>query len=250
METRGSVRGTFSLVKGEASSLYGGKDPRDMPIYSIVDAARYLGIPAVTLGTWIHGRSYPTTRGRRSSDRIIETPGKGGTLSWTNLAEAHVLGALRRYHKVSMPSIRRALRYVKREYGWEHPLIEAGFKTDGVNLFVDEIGPLVNASKEGQTAIRDSLSAYLERLDWAPGEGLATRLFPFVRQHDPRDPKLVLIDARRSFGRPVIAGTGIPTSSIADRFFAGDSPEDLAKDFALTEAQVLEAVRYERRAAA
>jgi uncharacterized protein (DUF433 family) len=234
----------------KASSLYGGKDPRDMPIYGIVDAARYLRIPAVTLGTWVHGRSYPTTQGRRSSDRIIETPGNGGTLSWTNLAEAHVLSALRRYHKVSMANIRRALGYVKRQYGWKHPLIEAGFKTDGVNLFVEEVGALVNVSEQGQVAIRESLSAYLERLDWAKGDKLATSLFPFVRQHDPSEPKLVLIDPRRSFGRPVIVGTTIPTSAVADRFFAGDSPEHLAKDFRLTEDQVLEAIRYERRAAA
>lgn len=237
-------------MKTKVSSLYGGKDPRDMPIYGIVDAARYLRIPAVTLGTWVHGRSYPTTGGRRSSDRIIETPGNGSTLSWTNLAEAHVLSALRRYHKVSMPSIRRALGFVTREYGWKHPLIEAGFKTDGVNLFVEEVGTLVNASKEGQTAIRESLSAYLERLYWDKGDDLATSLFPFVRQHDPSEPKLVLIDPRRSFGRPVIVGTAIPTSAVADRFFAGDSPEHLAKDFRLTEDQVLEAIRYERRAAA
>ena len=234
----------------KAFSLYGGKDPRDMPIYGIVDAARYLRIPTVTLATWIHGRAYTTTSGRRSSDRLIETPGNGSTLSWTNLAEAHVLGALRRYHKVSMPSIRRALGYVKRQYGWKHPLIEAGFKTDGVNLFVEEVGTLVNASKEGQTAIRDALSAYLERLSWDKRDRLATSLFPFVRQHDPNEPKFVLIDPRRSFGRPVIAGTAIPTSAIADRFFAGDSPEHLAKDFRLNEDQILEAVRYERRAAA
>jgi uncharacterized protein (DUF433 family) len=171
-------------------------------------------------------------------------------MSWTNLAEAHVLSALRRHHKVSMPSIRRALGYVKREYRWRHPLIEAGFKTDGVNLFVEEVGTLVNASEEGQTAIRESLAAYLERLVWNRGDSLASSLFPFVRQHDPREPKHVLIDPRRSFGRPVIAGTGVPTSAVADRFFAGESPEHLAVDFRLTEDQVLEAVRYERRAAA
>ncbi len=60
METRRSARGSFASVKVKASSLYGGKDPRDMPIYGIVDAAHYLRIPAVTLGTWVHGRSYPT----------------------------------------------------------------------------------------------------------------------------------------------------------------------------------------------
>jgi uncharacterized protein (DUF433 family) len=87
---------------------------------------------------------------------------------------------------------------------------------------------------------------------WCARAGFGSRLGenPFVRQHDPSEPKHVLIDPRRSFGRPVIAGTGIPTSAVADRFFAGESPEHLAHDFRLTPDQVLEAVRYERRAAA
>jgi uncharacterized protein (DUF433 family) len=48
-----------------------------------------------------------------------------------------------------------------------------------------------------------------------------------------------------SFGRPVITGTGIPVSSIYERYKAGDSVVDLAQDFRLEISAVEEAIRCE-----
>ena len=175
-------------------------------------------------------------------------PDGGPTLSWSNLAEAHVLAALRRLHGIPMRNIRSALEFVEKRYGWEHPLIQAGFRTDGVQLFVEELGKTINASQRGQLAI--DLALRLDRLEWEEGSGLATVLFPFVARRGENEPKHVVIDPRRSFGRPVIAGSGVPTEAIAERFLAGDSPEHLAGDFRLSMESVLEAIRYESRAAA
>ena len=80
--------------------------------------------------------------------------------------------------------------------------------------------------------------------------GLALRLFPFVRSDDEAEqPKLVVIDPRIAFGRPVIDGTGIPVEDIAERFLAGESAEALAKDFRVEQEMVEEAVRAARAAA-
>jgi uncharacterized protein (DUF433 family) len=48
-----------------------------------------------------------------------------------------------------------------------------------------------------------------------------------------------------SFGRPVITGTGIPVSSIYERYKAGDSVADLAQDFRLEIRAIEEAIRCE-----
>jgi uncharacterized protein (DUF433 family) len=47
------------------------------------------------------------------------------------------------------------------------------------------------------------------------------------------------------FGRPVLAGTGIPTSEIADRFRAGDTIKHLAQDFSVRRDQIETALRWE-----
>jgi uncharacterized protein (DUF433 family) len=48
-----------------------------------------------------------------------------------------------------------------------------------------------------------------------------------------------------SFGRPVIDGTGIPVSSIYERYKAGDSVADLGRDFRLEIGAIEEAIRCE-----
>jgi len=45
----------------------------------------------------------------------------------------------------------------------------------------------------------------------------------------------------------VIVGTRIPTKAIFDRWTAGDSIEDLAKDFARPSMEVEEAIRREQQ---
>jgi len=54
-----------------------------------------------------------------------------------------------------------------------------------------------------------------------------------------------VIDPRVAFGRPVIAGSGIPTAEVAERFNAGESINDLARDYERAPADIEEAIRCE-----
>jgi uncharacterized protein (DUF433 family) len=53
----------------------------------------------------------------------------------------------------------------------------------------------------------------------------------------------VIIDPRVSFGRPVLAGTGVPIDNLVERLNAGDTVEDLADDYGLTPDVVRDAIR-------
>lgn len=56
---------------------------------------------------------------------------------------------------------------------------------------------------------------------------------------------MFVIDPRISFGRPIVAGSGIPTSAIVQRYLAGEGYEHLANDYRLGVEQIQEAVRCE-----
>jgi uncharacterized protein (DUF433 family) len=58
-------------------------------------------------------------------------------------------------------------------------------------------------------------------------------------------PCTVVIDPRVSFGRPVVAGTGIPTAVLAEQFKAGDSVQLLAKEYRAEEEAIWDAIRCE-----
>lgn len=143
--------------------------------------------------------------------------------------------------------MRKAIRYVQREIGVERPLIHAKFQTDGVNLFVDQWGKLVNASMDGQVAMRGALESSLKRVDW-DRDGIAVRLFPLVRAIEPQ-PKSIVIDPERGFGRPTLAGRGIRVDIVVERYRAGESPADLAADYRVDVEVIDDAVRSELREA-
>jgi uncharacterized protein (DUF433 family) len=215
-------------------------DPREVPAYTIPEAAHYLCIPVATLRAWVLGQ-----RGKHNFKQVIDLSfPESRLLSFFNLAEAHVLRSLRTVHFVKLPLIRKALRFVKREFGWERPLIQQKFKTDGVHLFVEKLGKLVVASEEGQQVIREVMT-HLDRLEW--DGSLAARLYPFTRSNPENAPKSVIIDPRFSFGRPVLKDARITTAIIAERYKAGESVQSLADDYGCSHLDVEEGIRCELR---
>ena len=202
------------------------------------EAAHYLNLPPTTLRAWCLGQ-----RGFRA---VIRLDGKSPwALSFLNLVEAHVLAAIRREHKVSLPAVRKALKYVQDHLNLNRPLVQAAFETDGVSLFVERLGQLINASQEGQTAMREILQAHLRRIE-RDGKGLPIKLFLFTRRAGTAQaPSPIVVDPRISFGRPVLVGRSVPTAVLADRFKAGDSLRELAEDYEAPSEAIEEAIRCE-----
>ncbi|WP_204141260.1 DUF433 domain-containing protein [Halomicronema sp. CCY15110] len=227
------------------TDLYRGRDPRDIPTYTIPDAARYLRIPAGTVRSWTVGRSYPVTEGKRFFEPLIAVPQQTPRLlSFTNLIEIHVLRAIRKHHKIQLDKVRTALDFLEAQLNVTHPLAHEEFRTDGISLFIDRYGTLINASAQGQTQLKAVLTQHLERIE-PDDSGLAIKLYPFTRSDEAHNPRIVVIDPRIAFGRLVIDGTGIPTSIIAERYKAGDSLQDLTEDYDCDLSQIEEAIRCE-----
>lgn len=226
---------------------------RRTPAYSFAEAAHYLDLPRSTLRAWCLGQDYAYKGRRRRFEPPIQLDGrKGEGLSFLNLVEAHVLGAIRRVHGVPLPTVRRALVYVSRTLGIDRPLAHTQFETNGVDLFVEELGRLINASRGGQTEMATMLRAHLRRVE-RDDAGIPTKLFLFTRrQADADAPMPVEVDPRVAFGRPVLRGRAVPTAVLADRFKAGDTLLELAGDYDVPPNVIEEAIRCEldRRAAA
>ena len=143
------------MMKRTERDPYRGRDPRQIPAYTLFDAARYLHVPARTIQNWACGYPYATkARGRQRTQPLIEAEGGGAhDFSFFNLVELHVLAALRREHGVHMLNIRRAIDYLKKQLESPRPLINEEMVTDGTDIFVSKLGSLINASKHGQLAM-------------------------------------------------------------------------------------------------
>jgi uncharacterized protein (DUF433 family) len=91
------------------------------------------------------------------------------------------------------------------------------------------------------------MELYLERVERDP-RGLF-KLYPFVMERTPNEPRLIQINPAVGFGKPVIAGTGISTAVVASRFNARESIDDLASEYGVKLRQIEEAIRWEQRTA-
>lgn len=218
---------------------------RELPNYRIPEAARYLGIPASTVRWWTLGQRYRTTAGLKMSKPVIVVPQHAPPLlSFINLVELHVLDGIRHQYQIPLPKVRAAVEYVVRQFSSRHPLAHEQFETDGVSLLIRKFDSLIDASERGQLAMTEILKEHLQRIE-RDDEGLAVRLYPFTRHHHVQNPKLILIDPRIAFGRPVLAGTGIATSTVAERYKAGESIAALVDDYGRQPEEIEEAVRCE-----
>lgn len=204
--------------------------------YGVPEAAVYLKVPYNTLRYWLTGF------GKRPP--IVEPVETNPVrLSFMNLLECHVLAGMRKIYDLKLPKVRAALIKVGKDFPQPHPLVNETFLTDRKDLFIERVGKIINVSQQGQYGM-NFYHLHLQRIEVDP-KGVF-RFFPFVVQPRPNEPKSIEINPMVSFGKPVIAGTGIATAIIASRFNARESISDLAREYDRPPQQIEEAIRWER----
>ncbi|HYM61835.1 MAG TPA: DUF433 domain-containing protein [Thermoanaerobaculia bacterium] len=229
-------------------SIYGGRDPREIPAYSFADAGRLLTVNPSTIRNWAkgHPRFLP----------VLTIPAKvpNDAVSFFNLIEIFVLDELRRRHRFSLQRLRPYIAYMRGAFpGAAYPLAQVDLFVSNNELFGRfERRPLVNISRGGQLGLEEVLRDLLQRVEKGPtGEGIV-KLYPFItKRRLPDSPPVVEVKPRVSFGRPVVRGTGVPTAVVAQRFDAGESIAKLAEEYDRTPEEIEQVIRYEsaRRAA-
>jgi len=223
-------------------------DMRNQPAYTLAEAARYLKLASATLRSWVVGRDYPKGEGVAHFRPLIHPPERHPpTLSFWNLIEAHVLRSLRTEHGVSIQALRKALAYAEKTLDINRLLLSKELRTHAGKVLLDRYGELIDLSASGQIAMRRMFEAHLARVVWDEWQ-FPVRLYPFTSGSSLADGRPIAIDPNIAFGRPVMVRMGISTHAIAERIDAGESVDDVARDYDLTPPEVEEAVLYERAA--
>jgi len=234
-----------SRVQTGDRALMSKLDPRVAPAYTVAEAARYLRIPLATVRSWVVGRTYPRRSGKARFSPVISLPeGDGSLLSFHSLIELAALRALRTEHEFKLSAVREALDYAQRKLKVRGLLASRDLLQGPGALFLERYGQLINLNRAGQLGIKAVLEGLLKRIDWEGG--LPVRFFPLLPNR--AEARTIVIDPRVAFGKPTIERLGVKTSVIVDRVNAGESPEDLAKDYGATRDEIMDALAYERAA--
>ncbi len=219
-------------------------DVSTLGAYTFADAARYVRAPVATVRAWFLG----TKTGWGTFQPVLHLDDSGHRmLSFRNLVELHVLNSIRKRHRVTLFRVRTAINILSVAWKSEHPLAERDILTDGYELFALVSGLLTSVSNDDKQTLLDSvLRATLQRIERHPG-GEACRLFPFPSAEvESAEPRTIEINPSIQFGRPCLAGTGIPTEMLYQRHRGGDAVDVLASDYEMPLERVQEAIHFEQ----
>lgn len=203
------------------------------PLYTISEAALFLGMRPGTLRNWLQGRARS-----RPLVHVVEDLGRESLIPFIGFAEAAVTWIMRQ--GMSAQYIRKALGRLQDEIGVEYALASQDLYAYGAKILFDYLGEdgtkrLVEVVSD-QYVFRSIVRAGLRRISYR--EGFASSLILPKTQRE-----IVSVDPRWASGQPLTIRGGARMVDILRRFEAGEFPQALAEDYEVPERDVLEIIR-------
>jgi uncharacterized protein (DUF433 family) len=204
----------------------------DRPLYTLSEAASYVGVPRSTFDTWVHGyqRRPPGKSPVRGEALVTSRPGGDLTIPFVGLAEGMVLAAFRETG-LPMQRIRPALDRLRQEQGLAHALASEHLYTDGAEIFYDYARQthdkplrLLTVVSSGQRVFHEVIDRYLKRITYR--DGWAARLVLPITEEP-----LLLADPDRAFGQPIFLRGGGRLADVRNRVAAGEDEAAVAEDY-------------------
>jgi len=218
-------------------------------LYSIYEATRLSGASVSTVRRWLLGYTY------KSGGRIRQRPpifkadiGEIDgvfTISFRDLVELLFVHAFRE-KGVKWTAIHEAFELARKRFESEHPFSVINFKTVGKRIFEETI-------LSGHKKLED-----LNKQQFVIGDFIEPTLVNTlefdrhsVRKWFPSYPsKAIVLDPKRSFGRPIISESGVPTQVIYAAFQAERDLSFVADEFETKKSAIKAAIRFESQMAA
>lgn len=200
-------------------------------VYTIPEAARYLGKNPRTLNAWFHSDQTNVL----SSD--YDRDDHGVAISFFDLVDAMVACHFRK-EGVPMREIREAYNALSTYFGVKHAFCHKDIilHTDGKKFYHNH-GEHVARATDGQVHAREILEGHLRQLDYDPDTALAQRWHPMAG---------VVIDPARRFGKPIVEGVYVPTRALYLAWKANEKDEDYVADlYEVKPDNVKAAVKFE-----
>jgi uncharacterized protein (DUF433 family) len=240
------------------------QNPVEVPLYTPWDVARYLRVPvwtALALAGWGHFppdpewffhhfcRRWPPHAPFEDAD-LTRLPDEFRRISFRRFADLYVRAFVAR-------NLLEFLKLDATEASRQEAIYEAVWRVFahppqdvvlfGQVLAEEGFARLIEAFSRGADSnaerARKSLALCLDRVQLEGAQ--PRRLYPFSRIPVENSPRAIVMDPCVRFGRPTIAGSGVPTDNLFERHQAGDSIAELAADYGIPPEQVEEAIRYE-----
>lgn len=223
-------------------------------LYSIAEVGKLIRIPSASVSRWVNGYAFqrhgiehvtpPLIRAELRNQRGTQAP-----LTFLDLLELKFISMFRSPpHRVRMDVIRAAWERGAHYFNSDHPFCMARFRSDGKHIFAElrersyrPDGIAENVLMEelaiAQLVFVDMVEPFCLDLAW-DGD-YANKYWPLGR--DGR----IVIDPRRSFGKPIDSETGMRAFTLYQASLSGESTERIAAWYDVPIEAILKSVEYE-----
>ena len=230
----------------------------EVPLYTIGEAAQIVDVPTTTFASWAKGyrRRSPggvEVGGNPVLTYLAPTSRRRPSVPFVGLAEGLVLAATRR-SGVPMQRVRPALDVLKRDMGIKHALASKQLFTDGAEILSDYQERTLASDeirmrtlivvRNGQRVFTEAVEQYLKLISYGTDGYASSIKVPAYRDAE------VVADPHRSFGSPIFERGGSRISDVLERFWTGESLNDLSEEFGIPFPQLEDVVRVASRQAA
>lgn len=227
-------------------------------VYTLAAAARLIHADRGAVKRWLFGYDYTRQHsdGRRQhhSDALWTPQHSDAELGekvigFRDLLELRIVKEFVQ-HGVSLLVVRRCLEFAKAEFGMvDYPFTSQRFCTDGRTIFREVLRdgqePEILDLRSRQYVIREIIKPSLYSGIEYDGE-MARRWYP-----EGRDRKMIVVDPKMQFGKPVLEDSGVPTEVLYAAYLAeGQDKAAVARIYEIPPRQVEAAVRFEEWLAA
>lgn len=233
-------------------ALTNADDPRfSKPLYTVSEAAAYVGVPRSTFETWVRGYVRRPRGPKATQDGPLLTSIRGHalTIPLIGLAEGMVLAAFRETG-LALQRIRPALDRLASEHKLEHALASQHLYTDGAEVLYDYARAhgdkqlrLLTVVRSGQRVFHEVIERYLTRITYEGGWA-ARMVLPITEDH------VVLVDPQLAFGQPIFLRGGARLADVRSRIEAGEDERAVADDYGVALEDIRAALASAARAAA
>lgn len=228
-------------VRARRPTRQRGQDLRDLPLYTIPEAASFLAIPSRTLHYWFLGKH-----------RVYRPAGEYtnySLLSFRDAAEAYRLFLLRELHGISPAKIRVFLASLRRESKRSHPLLDLDIKVIAKTLYLDKPArgnrerQIINLSGARQLAFGAIVDQFGKRIVQRADKTPLT-IYPWRMLNTDAESRPVSIDPDVMSGSLVVSFTRIPVATLYAMRQSGKSVANIAHSYRLPDDDVRKALLH------
>jgi uncharacterized protein (DUF433 family) len=223
----------------------------EKPLYTVTEAAVYVGVPRSTFDTWVHGylRRSAGHHAVHGAPLLTSVAESGLTIPFVGLAEGMVLAAFRDTG-LSLQRIRPALERLRAEHELEYALASEHLYCDGAEVLYDYARAhgdkqlrLLTVVRSGQRVFHEVIERYLTRITYEGGWA-ARLVLPITEE------RLLMVDPERAFGQPMFIRGGARLVDVRGRIEAGEDQSAVADDYVVPLEDVRAALASPASAAA